>query len=306
MTLTNAHTHLELTHLRRLCPKTPTDFIPWLRRLIWELRQRPEPVIQASIEEGLAMLKAAGITHVGDISATGQSVGPLLQSGLQGVVFLEVVGLNSQVALDRFESVKRMILKAKDHPNYGAMQVGLSLHAPYSCHPELLRQGAVWCHQEKIPLCLHVAESPTETHFLRDGNIPSTSWLTHRLATLLGFNHFQAPKMRPLPYLASLGVLEARPLLVHAVQVTEADIGLIADTGCSVVHCPRSNQLLSCGRMPLETFLSAGISVYLGTDSLASSPSLDVREEAAFAKILHEGKVNPDRIDALLRTSFPY
>lgn len=305
MILTNAHTHLELTHLRRLCPKTPVDFVPWLRRLIWELRERPEPVIQASIEEGLALLKAAGVTHVGDISATGQSVGPLLQSGLKGMVFLEVVGLDPRTAQERFERVKILIQKAKKHPNYGAMEVGLSLHAPYSCHPDLLRQGAVWCRRGKIPLCIHVAESPAETLFLQDGEIPSSSWVTRRLASLLGFNHFIAPEKRPLPYLASLGVLEARPLLVHAVQVTEADIWLIAENGCTVVHCPRSNHLLSCGRMPLEKFLAAGIPVYLGSDSLASSPSLNVREEAAFAVQVHEGRVAPERIEALLRTPFP-
>jgi cytosine/adenosine deaminase-related metal-dependent hydrolase len=302
MILTNAHTHLELSHLKNLCPKTPVDFVPWVRRLIWELRQRPEPVIQASIEEGLALLKAAGVTHVGDISVTGQSVIPLLQSGLKGVVFLEVVGLSFQMALERFENAKRKILKAKDHPDYGVMQVGLSLHAPYSCHPELLRLGAMWCRQEKIPLCIHAAESPAETSFLLNGEIPSTSWLTRRLAALLGFNNFQAPKIPPIPYLASLEVLEARPLLVHAVQVTEEDIRLIADTGCTVIHCPRSNHLLSCGRMPLEKFLSAGVPVYLGSDSLASSPSLDIREEAAFARHLHEDKLTSEQIDALIHT----
>lgn len=305
MILTNAHTHLELTGLKRLCPTEPVDFIPWLRRLIWELRQRPEPVIQASLEEGLALLKNAGITHVGDISASGQSVTTLVQSGLQGVVFLEVVGLNSQIALDRFEKAKQRIQKGREHPDYGPMQLGLSLHAPYSCHPELLLQGADWCRKEKVPLCIHVAESPAETLFLMEGKIPSTSWVTQRLAALLGFNHFRAPKMRPIPYLASLGVLEARPLLIHAIQVSETDIGLIADTGCSVVHCPRSNHLLSCGRMPLEAFLAAGIPVYLGTDSLVSSPSLDIREEAAFANRFHEGRVDPDRIDALLHSPFP-
>jgi cytosine/adenosine deaminase-related metal-dependent hydrolase len=306
MILTNAHTHLELTHLKRLCPKTPVDFVPWLRRLIWELRQRPEPLIQASIEEGLALLKAAGVAQVGDISATGQSVIPLLQSGLHGVVFLEVVGLNPQVALERLENAKQIIQKTKDHPDYGPMQVGLSLHAPYSCHPQLLRQGAMWCRKENIPLCIHAAESPAETFFLQKGEIPSTSWLTRRLAALLGFNNFQAPKMRPIPYLTSLGVLEARPLLVHTVQVTDEDIKLIADTGCSVVHCPRSNHLLSCGRMPLEKFLSAGIPVFLGSDSLASSPSLDICEEAVFAHQLHKDKVTSEPIDTLMHTPFPF
>ena len=40
-----------------------------------------------------------------------------------------------------------------------------------------------------------------------------------------------------------------------------------------VAHCPRSNKETGVGRMPLKKFLDAGITVGLGTDSLASSPS---------------------------------
>jgi cytosine/adenosine deaminase-related metal-dependent hydrolase len=54
--------------------------------------------------------------------------------------------------------------------------------------------------------------------------------------------------------------------------------------------------------MPLEQMLAAGVKVYLGTDSLASSPSLDVREEAAAANRLHDGKVSPQGVYALLHT----
>jgi cytosine/adenosine deaminase-related metal-dependent hydrolase len=84
------------------------------------------------------------------------------------------------------------------------------------------------------------------------------------------------------------------------VQVDAADIARIAASGASVVHCPRSNLRLRCGRMPLEAFLAAGVRVLLGTDSLGSSPSLDVRDEAGFAVALHHDHVSPERILALL------
>jgi cytosine/adenosine deaminase-related metal-dependent hydrolase len=185
------------------------------------------------------------------------------------------------------------------------MQVGLSLHAPYSCHPELLRAGAAWCRQEKFPLCLHAAEAPFETEWLLSGKIGrgprSLRWVGKDLTS----RPFGFPGLRPIPYLASLGVLAARPLLVHAVQVTAEDIRLIRESRCPVVHCPRSNHLLSGGRMPLELYLAEKIPVYLGTDSLASSPSLDIREEAAFAQKIHAGRVSPDRIEKLLEQPFP-
>ena len=109
----------------------------------------------------------------------------------------------------------------------------------------------------------------------------------------------------PVRYLHDLGVLDARPLLVHAVHVCDEDIGLIAATGCSVVHCPRSNTALSCGRMPVERFIEAGVRLYLGTDSCASSPDLDVRKEADFARKLHGDRVPPGQVEAMLQRPLP-
>lgn len=303
--ITNAHTHLELTGLSHLCPKQPVDFVAWMGRLVWNLHRRSESDLRTGIERSIAELKASGTTHVGDISNSWLSIEPLMASGLSGVVYLEVLGHHRERALARLERAKTEICRARRHPDYGPMQVGLSIHAPYSCHPDLLRSGAKWCRVEQVPLCIHVAEAPAETELLQTGRVSTLgrplTWLAGRLQMLPA----TVPGLRPVPYLDSLGVLAARPLLVHAVQVTDEDIRLIADAGCRVVHCPRSNRLLSCGRMPLERYLAADVTVYLGTDSRASSPDLDGRAEAEFAKRLHAGLVGPEQIEALLHRPFP-
>jgi cytosine/adenosine deaminase-related metal-dependent hydrolase len=281
------------------------DFVAWLGRLVWNLRQRSESEIRASIARGIAELKAGGATHVGDITNTWLSVEPLLTSGLQGIVYLEVLGHRRARVLARLEQAKVEIQRARLHPNYGPMQVGLSIHAPYSCHPDLLQAGAAWCRAAGIPLCIHAAESPAETELLLTGQISNLNRFKNWLAKMLYILPRSVPRLRPMPYLAKLGVLDARPLLVHAVQVNDEDIRLIAETGCAVVHCPRSNQRLSCGRMPLERYLAAGVPVYLGTDSRASSPDLDVRAEAVFARRLHAGLVDARLIEALIHQPFP-
>jgi cytosine/adenosine deaminase-related metal-dependent hydrolase len=271
-------------------------FVVWMRRLIWNLMRCRHRDVKAAVERGIDELRACGTTHVGDVTATWQSVDPLLESGLRGVVYLEVAGLERERALARLEQAKARIQRARAQLGHGPMQVGLSLHAPYSCHPDLLRAGAEWSRQESIPLCIHVAESPMEIELLLDGKASDVPWAVQLLARALRLWPSSAPGQRPVAYLASLGVLAARPLLVHAIRVTDEEIALVAGAGCAVVHCPRSNERLSCGRMPLERYLTAGVPVYLGTDSLSSSPSLDVREEAAFAQTLHSGQVEPHRI----------
>jgi cytosine/adenosine deaminase-related metal-dependent hydrolase len=299
--ITNAHTHLELTTMARLCPSEPTRFVIWLARVGWQLSRLSQADLLAGVEQGIVELLACGTTHVGDITNSWLSVQPLLQSGLCGVVYLEVLGQDKTRALQRLADAKAEINRVRRHPAYGPMRIGLSLHAPYSCHPDLLRAGAAWCRAESVPLCIHVAESADETGLLLDGTLPSLGLAPTMLARLTGILPASVPHMRPLAYLASLGVLDARPVLVHAVHVTDEEIRLIAESGCAVVHCPRSNQLLSCGRMRLEQYLAAGVAVHLGTDSRASSPDLDVRVEAEFACHLHAGRVRPQQVLTLLQ-----
>ena len=73
-------------------------------------------------------------------------------------------------------------------------------------------------------------------------------------------------------------------LVVHAVDLDDEDLAALRRSGATVVLCPRSNRHIS-GRLPdLPRLLAAGIPLAVGTDSLASSPSLSPLEELA---VLH-------------------
>jgi cytosine/adenosine deaminase-related metal-dependent hydrolase len=61
---------------------------------------------------------------------------------------------------------------------------------------------------------------------------------------------------------------------VHCVDVDAEDLALLRASGATVVLCPRSNRFISGRLPPLEALLAAGIPLALGTDSLASCPSL--------------------------------
>ncbi len=94
---------------------------------------------------------------------------------------------------------------------------------------------------------------------------------------------WRAPGVSTVSYLASLGVLRARPLLAHCIRVDDADIALLKDAGARVAHCPRSNAKLGHGRAPFADFLRAGLDVGLGSDSVASNNVCDVLGEARYA-----------------------
>jgi len=94
---------------------------------------------------------------------------------------------------------------------------------------------------------------------------------------------------RPTAHLESLGLLSPRSLLVHCVDVDDADTAMIAAAGAHVAHCPKSNLKLASGVAPVTAMLAAGINVALGTDGAASNNSLDLFSEMGFAALLHKG-----------------
>jgi cytosine/adenosine deaminase-related metal-dependent hydrolase len=193
--------------------------------------------------------------------------------------------------------VRQQLEKHRPYEKNG-MRIGISPHAPYSTHPDVFRMVADYCLKEEVPVCIHLAESPYEQQALNEGSGPFVD-----LAAQMGIDPPPIPKLSSVGYMESLGILETRPLLVHMVHVSDHDLDTIAAYGAAVAHCPRSNQLLQAGRMPLEKMLARNIPVAIGTDSLASSPSLDVREEAETAVMLHQGIVGQNDILPLLHNS---
>jgi len=70
------------------------------------------------------------------------------------------------------------------------------------------------------------------------------------------------------------------------VRIDERDIARIAGSGAAVAHCPVANARLGHGVAPLPELLDAGVTVGLGTDSVASNNRVDLLEEARVAQLL--------------------
>jgi aminodeoxyfutalosine deaminase len=299
----NAHTHLELGWLQKYCPPvTGEDFARWMDNTILKpfkgLSGGWEQQFIEAIERGIEQMKAAGITTVADISETGLSIQPLLNAGMHGIVYIELHGRDATQAAMRLAAVQEKIVRWQSKLR-GGLKIGLSIHTAYSVHRTLWDIALAYARQQKLPLCIHVAEHPAEVEYLQHG--------TGTFADVLFKDTVQVdiPAKSPIAFLEEVGALALKPLLIHAVQVTDVDIALIKKYGCTVVHCPRSNLRLQCGRMPLEKFLEAGIPVMLGTDSLASSPSLNIFEEVEVAVALHHGKVDAQKIVKMVHGTLP-
>jgi cytosine/adenosine deaminase-related metal-dependent hydrolase len=147
-------------------------------------------------------------------------------------------------------------------------------HAPYSTSPALL--SAIAHRAGDAPLSIHLAESVEEVEFLRTGLGP----IREMLAELGAWNEsWEAPNCDPVEYLHRVGYLRRGLLAVHAVHLTDDALERLRRAGATVVTCPRSNVWVGAGLPRLSHFYATGVPVAVGTDSLASAPTLNLFDE---------------------------
>jgi len=265
--LVNAHTHLGLSAVEGLFE--PTPFIEWLPQIVRAMRSWSAEDYAASAAVGAARCLHAGVTAVGDITYGARSVEAATRVGLGGAYFFEVLGITPGELSERLDVIGFDVKR-----EYGPrVRCGLSPHALYSSGPALLDAVAVLAREVGAPLALHVAETVAEVELVRDGSgdlAPVAAKLAHG---------FRPTGEHPIGYLDRLGVLGGATA-VHACQTWPTDVGRLAATVRGVVTCPRSNEWLHNGIAPVEQLLRAGVPVGIGTDSLASTPDLDLFEEA--------------------------
>ena len=287
--LVNCHTHLELGEPLR--PVGDGGFVEWVVGVVDGRREATLTALAVAAERGVEGLLRSGTTCVGEVSSAGQSLSPLLQAGLRGVVYREVLGLLPEEARARGQAASEDVQRMREAARGGRLRIGLSPHSPYGLSEELFAACHLLLRGPGLPCCIHVGESRDEVEFLATGGgaIPS------QLYPAVGCT-VPPPRRRagsPVEYLLMLGALRWRPLLVHAVHVDAADRRRMQESGVSVAHCPRSNARLSGGVAPVAEFLRDGIPVGLGTDSLWSVPSLDLWDEMRAALRLHAGGLAP-------------
>jgi cytosine/adenosine deaminase-related metal-dependent hydrolase len=210
---------------------------------------------------------------VGDIGQPGQPAGAYLSSPCGGVNFLELIAPRT----DRIEAVMDNARSHLAGRPPGRWQPGLSPHAPYTVHPQLLAQAVALSAARRVPLAMHLAESREEIEYLAEGRGPLRDLLESRGAWDLAA---RPPHGRPLDELRILAGAH-RALIVHGNYLDAEEIAFLARNSdrMAVVYCPRTHAWFGHDRYPLEAMLAAGVTIALGTDSRASAPDLNLLAE---------------------------
>ncbi len=263
--LVNAHTHLELTDYHGRM--SPSPFWDWLPQLVALRGATPPETEQAAVGRGARLSLAAGTTLLGDISRPHQAWPILKESPLRKVCFAELISFAERPARDPDELAALVEATATDDRLF----VGVSPHAPYTVYPDHLRDVIGLAGRRRLPITMHLAETPEEVDYCLHG----TGAVGEMLDRFKQRKRIPAPGITPLGYLHRLGALDVPLLLAHVNYLDDVGLAALAVSACSVVYCPRAHRYFAHAPHPFARMLDAGINVAVGTDSAASLPTDD-------------------------------
>jgi cytosine/adenosine deaminase-related metal-dependent hydrolase len=278
--LVNTHSHLELTVMRGFLEREEEEFFGWLGKLTVTRQAMASNDLFGSAMLGAAEAARAGITCVGDSSASAiEVIFALRTTGQRAIVYQESFGPDPKLAPEKFANLRLRLNDYRKHET-DLVRLGVSPHALYTVSAPQLELISRLAIDEDFPLMMHAAESAGEKSLLFDKSGAFAQAFKER-----GID-WDPPGISTIQYLKRHGVLETEPLLAHCINVDDADLEAIKESGAGIAHCPKSNAKLGHGRAPFAKFLSHGINVGLGSDSVASNNTCDILEEARFATLL--------------------
>ncbi len=285
----NAHAHLELTIMRGLLDElTFSEWIPKLTRAKYQQLSRDEMVASARL--GCVEMIRAGVTCVGEVMDLGTSWEAMLEFGLQGIAYQEAFGPADHQADQALAELMRKV------DGYRALQTdtlraGVSPHAPYTVSARLYEAVSRYAERENLRMTTHIAESEDEGMFVRWGaGVFGERW------TERGIPLFPAG-CSPVSYIDGLGLLRPETLLVHAIDLEDADFEILRTKRPCLAHCPKSNAKFGHGVARLPEIRDTGITIGLGTDSVASNNVVDMFEEMRSA--IFQQRSRTQKMDAL-------
>jgi 5-methylthioadenosine/S-adenosylhomocysteine deaminase len=265
--LVNLHTHAAMALMRGLADDR--TLMDWWRNHIWPAET--QLVSPAFVRDGTLLACAemlrGGITCFNDMYFFPEAAAAAaLEAGMRAAIGMIVIDMPSPYAGDAHDYLSKGLAMRDAMRDEPLLSFCIAPHAPYTVSDSTFERIGTYAAELDLPVHIHVHETEDE---IRES---------------LAAHH-----TRPLARLQHLGLLGPGLIAVHAVHLQPAEIALLAQHGCSVVHCPSSNLKLGSGIAPVPEMLRSGINVGLGTDGAASNNRLDLMNELRTAALLAKG-----------------
>lgn len=258
--MVDAHCHLELSYLRgAIAPGG--GFAAFAAGMARERgrfteEQRLETIRRADIE-----LWEGGVGAVGDIANGATSFAVKASSRIRYRTFAEIFGLRT-ASTSQAEAL------------LGYPDTTPTPHSTYSLQDDVFR--TICNDGRRSPLSIHFMETPAEAELYR-GRGALHDWYATQGFTC-DFLHYGSPAER----IAASVPRDRSVLLVHCCCARQRDIDIIMEHFTAPVYwvlCPRSNRYISGLAPDVDLLRRNGLTICVGTDSLASNRSLSMLEE---------------------------
>jgi cytosine/adenosine deaminase-related metal-dependent hydrolase len=276
--LINAHCHLDYTMFRGSL-SGGHSFTEWIKN-INALRRSfgPSDYLEA-IGEGFKLLEEGGVTTVANIEALPELLPLLPVPPLRTWWFLELIDVRQRISGD--ETLMGALSFFETHPEWlGGF--GLSPHAPYTASIDLYRLARQAGDNHGMLSTTHIAESIEEHEMFNHASGPLYDFLAE-----MGRDNSDCGQGSAVSHLIEHGVIGDNCIIAHLNYLQDYDYELVARSGASVVHCPKCHAYFGHAPFPLKALRAHGVNVCLGTDSLASNNSLDMRSEMREVQQVH-------------------
>ncbi len=267
--LVNTHTHLYQTLLKGLGDDLP--LMEWLDAVTLPSipHLTPRLCYVAAALGGIESLRS-GCTTVFDYMVDHPDV-EVFDAIVQALDDVGIQGVVGRGLRDRLPKEEPPLVPLADQladavrlvDRYGADRVWLTPGATWAMTPDGLRATRRLADERGLRISLHTDEAPFDSQ-----------------ESLRRFGQ------RTLPFLDGLGFLGRDVLHAHCVQLTEADVQILARHGAAVSYNPVSNMYLGSGVPPIPRLLDAGVTVALGADGAASNNSQDMLEALKIGALL--------------------
>jgi 5-methylthioadenosine/S-adenosylhomocysteine deaminase len=266
----NAHTHAAMTLMRGIADDLP--LMDWLQNHIWVLENKwmSEEFVRDGTDLAIAEMLRGGTTCFNDMyffpDVAAQRA---IKHGIRASLGLIVIDFPTVWGENSDEYIQKGLSLHHNLKTHELITTPFAPHAPYTVSDEPLKRINELAQDLKLPVHIHLHETAYE------------------IESALAQNG-----ERPMERLKNLGLINDSLIAVHATQLSNDEIQLLADSGASIVHCPESNLKLASGFCPVAKCLAAGINVALGTDGAASNNDLDMLGEMRTAALIGKAVAN--------------
>lgn len=262
----NTHCHVPMTLLRGYGEGLRLQDWLYTRIFPFEGKLTGDDVYYASLL-GIAEMLRSGVSSFTDMYfECDRIIEACTESGIKANIAWGISGQDpSFEANSRYGIVERWMTPYRDPT--GRVRTEQSVHAEYTCSEALVRDVAAYAKAHGARMQVHLAETKTEQA-----------------------ECIERHGVTPARFFLDCGVFEVPTTAAHCVWVTPEDIGILADHGVTMAHCPTSNLKLASGIAPAWAMHQAGVNVSIGTDGASSNNNLNMLEEIALAALLQKAK----------------